>query len=429
MYQVNAPAVYVHERVEADPCCLARVERMMSRIECERDAAVVGDAELDEICAQHGWSEMGGLRTGEINRTGDPIVIFNTFRWATAEEFGAIHEKYPHLKRYYLSGSGAWTFRNGKATLKTHSGVCTNAYELHSAWGCLHICDYCNVLDFLNIMVNLEELVERFEGLMRENPWLKLWKYDNNTDILTFEPEYGASELMVDLFARQEDQYLMMYTKSANVDCLLPLDHKGKTIICWSLSGDTQSRLIEKNSATTSERIEAARKCQEAGYIVRARLSPIVPVRNWREEADAMLAEHLAKVKPDVLTMDTLKWTEPTKVWLMFDKPLWDDEYAGYVDEFAAMPPEQRPYPIIPNGKQLFPHDARVRMYRHFTDQIRRLSPATRIAFCGETPEIWAEFKDEVGMTPENYVCACGPTSAPGNPLFGVTPQLGLFPG
>ena len=83
------------------------------------------------------------------------------------------------------------------------------------------------------------------------------------------------------------------------------------------------------------------------------------------------------------------------------------------------MPPEQRPYPIIPNGKQLFPHDARVRMYRHFTDQIRRLSPATRIAFCGETPEIWAEFKDEVGMTPQNYVCACGPTSVPGNPLFG----------
>jgi len=418
VYEVKTPAVYIHERALSEPTCSRRVDRLMHGIESARPPEVVDDARLDEVAEEHGWSEMVGLRTGEIARPGDPIILLNTFRWLEDEEWARLHEAYPRLRHYYLSGNGAWTFRNGEATLRTQSGVCTNAYELHAAWGCLHNCDYCNVPDLLNIMVNLEELVARFQELVEGNRWLKLWKFDNHTDTITLEPEYEASELMVDLFSRQDDQYLMMYTKSANVDHLLELDHRGKTIVCWSLAPDTQSRLIEKNAATCSERIEAARKCQEAGYTVRARLSPIVPVRGWQAEADAMLSDLLGKVFPDVITIDTLKWTEPTRVWRMFDKSLWDDEYAGYVDQYAAMPPQERPYPILPNGKQLFPHEARVRMYGLLIERIQRLSPRTRIAFCGETPEIWAEFADQVGMTPDNYVCACGPTSVPGHALF-----------
>jgi len=50
------------------------------------------------------------------------------------------------------------------------------------------------------------------------------------------------------------------------------------------MSGPTQSRLIDKRTPTTEQRIDAMRKAQSAGYLVRARLSPIVPVRNWRDE-------------------------------------------------------------------------------------------------------------------------------------------------
>jgi len=97
---------------------------------------------------------------------------------------------------------------------------------------------------------------------------------------------------------------------------------------------------------------------------------------------------------------------------------LWDDEFVGWVDRFAAMDLKERPRPILPNGKQLFPDALRARVYRFFIERIKRLSPSTRIALCGETPEMWEELRAELGMTPENYVCACGPDSVPGNPLF-----------
>lgn len=70
------------------------------------------------------------------------------------------------------------------------------------------------------------------------------------------------------------------------------------------------------------------------------------------------------------------------------------------------------------NGKQLFPHEARARVYRFFIERIKELSPTTRIALCGETPDMWDELRSELGMDPGDYVCACGPTSVPGNPLF-----------
>lgn len=419
MYAVRTPAVYIHKRVQEDPRCVARMERMMRRIESAQPPQVVDDEDLDAISQKCNWAgEISGKRTGELKRTGDPTVIFNRFRWAGPDVMKGLRSKYPHLSDYYFLGDGAWGFRDGRATLKTQHGVCQNAYELHSAWGCLHICDYCNIGNFLNIMLDMEEFVSRLDDLLAANPWLRLYKYDNHTDIPAFEPEYGACRLLVDYFAKQDDKYLMIYTKSDNVSYLADYDHRGKTIVCWTLSCDTVSRRIEKNAPPTERRIAAAKLCQDAGYTVRARFSPIIPIRNWREENAAMLETYLASVRPDVLTMDMFKWIEPRRVRGMFDVSLWDEEYLQYVDRYAAMEPQQRPKGILPNGKQVFPHEARAKVYRFFIETIRRLSPSTRVALCGETPEMWAELGPELGMEPSNYVCACGPTSTPGHPLL-----------
>jgi spore photoproduct lyase len=417
MYKAQAKVIYIHETVKRDKRCLARLKRMLPNIASPSPPEVVDNARLNEISKTRDWPGISSKRTGELNLGEERIFIFNTFRWPSDDELGQLRSRYPHLKSWYLLGDGAWTFRNGRATRETQLGICQNAHELHSAWGCLHTCAYCNIGEFVNIALNLEDYLERLDGLLRENPWLKLYKYDNHTDIPAFEPEYGWCKGLVEFFAKR-DAYLMLYTKSHNVDHLLSLDHRGRTLICWTLSCDTVSRLIEKGAPPMRERIEAARKCQKAGYRVRARFSPIIPIKNWQEENRQMLEEYLRKVRPDVLTMDMFKWIEPRKVRDMFDLSLWDEEFVAWVDKFAAMDPKERPRPILPNGKQLFPNDLRARVYRFFIQKIKVLSPTTRIAICGETPEMWQELRPELGMTPENYVCACGPDSVPGNPLF-----------
>jgi len=423
VYAIKTPAVYVHERVKDDPRCVERLERMMPCIETAQPPVVVNDEELSAVSERHNWmGEMSGKRTGQLKRTGDPIIVFNRFRWVEPDEMAELKSTYPNLANYYFLGDGAFAYHNGRATLKTQRGVCQNAYILHSAWGCLHICDYCNIGSVLNIMLDMEEFVERLDGLVTANPWLQLYKYDNHTDIPAFEPEYGALKLLVDYFATQDDKYLLIYTKSDNVEYLADYDHRGQTIVCWTLSCDTVSRKVEKGAPPMADRIAAAKLCQDAGYTVRARFSPIIPVRNWRRENEQMLESYLSAVRPDVLTMDMFKHIEPRSVREMFDVSFWDEEFLAYVDEFAAMDSAERPQDIIPNGKQIFPHHARAEVYRFFIEQVQRRSPGTRIALCGETPEMWEELHAELGMDPSNYVCACGPNSVPGNPLFDPAP-------
>ncbi len=216
MYEVHAPAVYIHQRALSTSDRRARVARMLAHVHCPVEPEIVDDGRLNEISTTNAWPAKSSWRTGQWGLSGDPVLVFNAFTWDTADERARRRKQYPALATRMLDGGAAWSLRKGRDFYGGRGTVCQNAWELHSAFGCLHRCDYCHIGGFLSIMVNLEELVERLPALIKENPWLQLYKYDNQTDTIAFEPEYGASELMVNFFAGCESEYLMLYTKSAN---------------------------------------------------------------------------------------------------------------------------------------------------------------------------------------------------------------------
>lgn len=415
MYPVVAPAVYVSDRVYADPRNVARMERMMKHITARKTQRVT-DAELNDIIQRDGL--LPGGRTGQTVQDNERVIIFNAFAWRSPQEFQELRKRYPRLGAEMLLGQGEWGLRDRQGLRDTHHGVCQTAYELHCAHGCFHGCAYCHVRSVVNIMLNLEEYVERLDAFIKTIPWLKLFKYDNQTDQICFEPEYGASEIMVGYFAKQEDKFLLLYTKSDNVDHLLGLRHNGRTIVNWSMSCDKVSREIERNTPVVARRIEAAEKCQRAGYTVRARFSPIIPIATWREEYAKTTREYLSRVRPDVITLDVLGWMDANMMRGCFDLKGFDPAFREHVEAMLAQGNPKRGKPYYPNGKQFFPHELRSGVYRFFIDEIRRHRPDQRISICMETPEMWDEYGPELGMTPTNYVCCCGPTAVAGNALL-----------
>ena len=219
---------------------------------------------------------------------------------------------------------------------------------------------------------------------------------------------------MVNWFATQPDKYLLLYTKSDNVDHLLKLDHRGHTIINWSLNCDTVSRKVEKDAPPMDQRIHAITLCHEAGYTVRARISPIIPVKNWREEYRTMLRRLFRAAQPDLITLDILGWMTPKQVSEGIDLSLWDEGYLKIFEEIEKLGDVRRGKPFNPDGKQLFPHEAREKIYTFFMDEVRRISPETPVAICMETPQMWDALGAELGMSPDSYFCCCGPQSRPG---------------
>jgi hypothetical protein len=254
----------------------------------------------------------------------------------------------------------------------------------------------------------------------------------NETDVSCFEPEWGASKLLVDYFAKKPGKYLEIYAgKSDNIDDLLSLDHRGKTIVQWSLSPRTQSTLIEPETAPWDRRVEAAARCQKAGYTVRFRFSPIVPVENWREEYAELVDLIFEKTKPDVISLCAFGWMDVEKARSCIDFSLLDPQYVSAM-EAAAPFLEKRGF--VNGGGRPISHDARAYMFKSIIDEIRKHSKTVPISLRLDTLEMWALFQRELGMPldPEKrsgYYCNCGPGCTPEHPYSkGVTPGESWFP-
>jgi len=419
MYTVDTPEVIILKHVRDDPRTSARLERMLKCIKADTvtEADYAGLAEIVEAREWPWWSK----RTGQYRMTRDPSMIFNTFRWLSDEEFEQEGEKYPPLRMAGLLGKGAWWLRDNSHA--RHSGcVCQEAYEIHCAFGCLHACDYCHIAPFFNIMLNLEDLAERIHEFGETIPWQNLYKFDNQTDTITLEPEYGASEVMASMFADWPGRFLMLYTKSDNVEHLLDLDHKGKTIVCWSVSCETASREIEKKAPPMDRRIRAIELCQGAGYPVRVRISPICPIKNWREENREMIRRLLSRTRPDVISIDVVGWMSARQMQDAMDTSFWDERYVAELDRLAAED-------FDPHGKHLFPHELRAEILRFVIEEVKRIRPEQCISLCMETRDMWDELGPLTGMAPDDYACCCGPTSVPGHSMLTVEQAAKSPPG
>ena len=273
---------------------------------------------------------------------------------------------------------------------RTKGCICQSAWQLHSAMGCPFRCGYCGLGGLNRIFVNMEEYVEHLDEVCELKPTQRLYKWDNQTDVSCFEPEWGASKLLVDYFANKPGKYLVIYAgKSDNIDNLLSLDHKGKTLMQWSIGARTQSTVIEKETAPWDRRIEAAHKCQQAGYVVRFRFSPIVPVKNWKEENAELIDLMFAKTKPDVISLCAFGWMNVEGARASFDFSLLDPQFAAAMESAA---PFLAARGFNSGGGHPIPHDARAYMFKFLIDEIRKHSKTVPISLCLGWVTMWALF-------------------------------------
>jgi len=162
---------------------------------------------------------------------------------------------------------------------------------------------------------------------------------------------------------------------------MLKLDHKRQTICCRTLNAHAEGRLIERDAATTEQRIEAARKCQQAGYTVRFRISAVCPVHDWQRENREMLDMLFDNVKPDLITLETLGHMDHGRFERSTDTSLFEP------DALEAIRAAEQEMKSKQHGP--FPDELREEICRFLTTQICRHSPDTPVSLCQEAPGMW----------------------------------------
>jgi DNA repair photolyase len=412
MYRIDPPAVYAHESVLEDRRYRDRVERVVAALETPREIVRYTDAELPGLIEKQGL-----LRNrepmGALDKVCDPILLFNTFRFDREDDARKLQAD---LAEQGLSGprsllgAGAfeWAHYNLKDDPHRKDKVCRPCWRIHLQNGCLHRCMYCALGGLLVGAVNVEDYCEHLDRIIEKHPWQTTYLLDDDADPAGLEPELGCLGHLIEHFGTLRDRYLIIHTKTWNTEWMRRLRHNGNTIIVWSLSGPTQSRLIEPKTGTTEQRIEAARIAQEAGYQIRYKFKPVVPVREWRREASETIEMAFDRTSPDIISLCCFMWMDVGEMKRRLAPVLdqLDPDYLKAAEDAREETADTRTRP--------FPQWVRAEIYEHHLREIRRRDREVPVSLSTENWRMWAEFGPKLGMSATNYVCGCGPQCVPG---------------
>lgn len=413
MYKMSPPAVFVSDRVLEDEESMRRLEAFMKATNSS-SWEVIKDENIPAMLERPVWKRTRGC--AGTRKSYDPVFFFNTFRFdgqrdEVRRRIAAANPGYnmDWISDYHLGYRHiSWfnSVRDASVTGPNPEHVCRPCWRLNISPGCPHECAYCGVTGFMVAGLNMGEYLRQLDRIIEANPWQLTYLVDDISDVLACEPELNLFSEMVRFFGAKKDRYVIVHTKSANVDFLQGLPHNGKTIMCYSLSARTQSTQLEKVAGNTSERIEAARKCQEWGMAVRFKFKPIIPVRDWRDEAREMIREMFEKTRPDNLSMTVLMWMGFDHMAECIDLDLLDPKFVDAARKAAGGEwKHQRMRP--------FPHEVRREIYEFYHKEVRAIDKDVPLTLSTESLDMWKDMGPILGVDPGTYVCGCGPCAVP----------------
>ena len=257
---------------------------------------------------------------------------------------------------------------------KTPPGiVCPHFYVLAHANGCPYACDYCYLRLTLRhypeptVFTNTARMFQELRDwlLSREEP--SVLNAGELSDSLAWDAETGLTQNLIPLFESQKKHKLLLLTKSTKVEGLLRMDPTPQVIVSFSVNAPAVARKYERGAPPAEARLEAAKKLREAGWEVRVRLDPMLPVDGWKDhygEAVALINE----VKPSVVTLGSLRFFRT----LVNHAPRGTDVFGFGRDHND------------PDQRLRLAEELRVEMYRFCIERLESL----RVGLCKETESV-----------------------------------------
>ena len=266
----------------------------------------------------------------------------------------------------------------------TQKYVCCNYYFLNLATNCDVGCTYCILQGYLNnpymtVYVNLEDMFAELENLLTSNPD-QLFRIGTGelTDSLTLDHITNYSKKLIPFFTQFSNTILELKTKTTQINNLLEFSPPNKIIVSWSLNPDELIMSEEKNAPSLQERLEAAQKCSERGYLIGFHFDPMIYYKNWKNGYCSVVKEIFKYISPEKI------------VWIS----LGALRYPAEMDKIVR---ERHPDSEIVLGEMFPGKDGKLRYFRPIREEMfqkmvnwfREVDENIQIYLCMESPEVW----------------------------------------
>ncbi|MDP2859172.1 MAG: radical SAM protein [Bacillota bacterium] len=303
--------------------------------------------------------------------------------------------------------------RRGKQTLvfgelkaavrfsQERGNACPNYWHFSPYGFCPYGCRYCYLAGTpgvrfspsVKIYVNLPEMLAEIDRIARRQETPTAFYLGKLQDSLALDPLTAYSTVLVPFFAEHPWARLTLLTKSAHVDRLLDLEHRGHTTLSWSVNPPEVSAMFEENVPSVDERLEAMRLVAERGYPVRAIMMPIIPIDGWEEAYTAFTDRLLQTVAIQRLTLGCICIYRSARD-LMERKLGMRNVVSEHIDTTSLK---------AGDGRTRYSRDLRHKVYSLIIESARRLRPDLEIALCLEEQALW----ESTGLVASIGRCNC----------------------
>lgn len=272
--------------------------------------------------------------------------------------------------------------------------VCCQYFVINTGPGCLFDCSYCYLQGFLNnplmlVYGNLEDLFAELDDRTRAKNFHFRIGTGEYSDSLALEPLTHLSRHLIGYFADHPNATLELKTKSDNVEPLLDLDHRGHTVVAWSLNPPSVVEALEIGTASLEERLLAAAKVREAGYRVAFHLDPLIYFENWEPEYHSLIDRIFDHIDPDGIS-----WISTGS--FRYTKALKEAIQARFPEDILTREAEM----VQGNdGKHRYYKTIRRQMFLSIKKKIEAVDPKLFLYLCMETQPIW---QDIFGFVPDS---------------------------
>ncbi len=265
--------------------------------------------------------------------------------------------------------------------------------------GCPYYCTYCYLAfvyrkfnPFIKININYDTMFRQIRKTLAHSCSKSSFNMGEMLDSLALDHITNLTTMLVPFFADFSKAYLMLLTKSSNIDNLLSVEPNKQTVISWSLNSQQVIDTYELGTASLDERIKAAKLCQERGYRIRFRIDPGILYPNWQTGYGVLIQKTLIATKPENITLGMLRL-------LPGHFRLAKETYGNRAKKLC----DHTFMKGASDGKVRFLSKQRIEFYNFLIDTIHSFDRNISIGLCRETPEIWNIFKDRC----EHRKCNC----------------------
>ncbi|MBC7110452.1 MAG: hypothetical protein H5T46_05570 [Archaeoglobi archaeon] len=310
------------------------------------------------------------------------------------EEYELLNGERKELVKQVGDGSIIKRFDKTPLPEKNTDVVCPHFLELKWANGCNFDCAWCYLNGTFRFrpfkkkpyLKDEKKILQHLDLLFRNsNGEVELLNSGELSDSLVFEGNgFSLSGNIIPLFKKYRKHKLLIVTKSANVEGILESGAQDVVVVSFSLNAYPVAEKWERKAPHPRERIRAAKKLFDAGYTVRFRIDPMVPVEGWKEHYLHLVDEIFSNLTPERITLGSLRGLQSTI------NNCRDASWTKYLTETSNW------------GKKI-DHATRLKMYRTVIGYLKESYGFENVALCKETVAIW----NDLGMDYRRMRCNC----------------------